>query len=130
MSDLMKIISWNVNGIKKNKEYVDELIEQQNPDILCIQEVKTSEIPEIENYTLYGYPSSKISNHYGTAIYSKVEPISIKKGFGDKEFDSEGRVIRLEFENFYRYENFFHAHCGNHCPRGGVLFLQPVSYNA
>lgn len=108
----MKIISWNVNGIKKRKESIDELIEQQNPDILCIQEVKTSEIPEIENYTLYGYPSSKISNHYGTAIYSKVEPISIKKGFGDKEFDDEGRVIRLEFENFYLFNVYVPSGAG------------------
>lgn len=108
----MKIISWNVNGIKKRKESVDELIEQQNPDILCIQEVKTSEIPEIENYILYGYPSSKISNHYGTAIYSKVEPISIKKGFGDKEFDDEGRVIGLEFENFYLFNVYVPSGAG------------------
>lgn len=45
----MKIISWNVNGIKKRLNDVKELIEQQNPDIICIQEVKTSDIPEIEN---------------------------------------------------------------------------------
>lgn len=105
----MKIISWNVNGIKKRLNDVKELIEQQNPDIICIQEVRTSDIPEIENYTLYGYPSSE-AGKYGTAVYTKVETLSVRKGFGDKEFDAEGRVIRMEFENFYLYNVY--------CPSG------------
>ncbi|WP_405266977.1 exodeoxyribonuclease III [Methanobrevibacter sp.] len=101
----MKIISWNVNGINPTYEngYLNQLIEEETPDIICIQEVKTAEIPELEGYDLYGFPSSETSNHYGTAVYTKIEPISHKFGLGDKEFDSEGRVIRLEFENFNLY---------------------------
>ena len=102
----MKIISWNVNGIKSVYQSGDlqELVKNESPDILCIQEIKTVEVPELDGYTLYSYPCSKRSNVYGTAIYSKVEPISVNKGIGDEEFDSEGRVINLEFENFNLYD--------------------------
>lgn len=102
----MKIISWNVNGIKSTYQSGDlqNLVKTECPDILCIQEIKTVEVPAIEEYTLYSYPCSKRSNVYGTAIYTKVEPISVNKGIGDEEFDSEGRVINLEFENFNLYD--------------------------
>ena len=107
----MKIISWNVNGLKSiiEKGFLEEII-AQDPDILCLQEVKSTEIPEIENYISYNYPASELANFYGTAIYTKVEPLSVRKGFGDKEFDAEGRVIRMEFENFYLYNVY--------CPSG------------
>ena len=107
----MKIISWNVNGLKSiiEKGFLDEII-AQDPDILCLQEVKSTEIPEIENYISYNYPASELVNFYGTAVYTKVEPLSVRKGFGDKEFDAEGRVMRMEFENFYLYNVY--------CPSG------------
>lgn len=98
----MKIISWNVNGI--NSKYksgnLEDLIKNEKPDILCIQEIKTKDVPEIDGYSLYSYPASKNSRFYGTALYTKIEPLSVDKGFGDDEFDQEGRVIRLEFESF------------------------------
>ena len=97
----MKIISWNVNGIKsiiRNGNF-DEIFGQK-PDILCLQEVKSTEIPDVEGYYKYLNPCSTNSGLYGTAIYTKIEPISYRFGFGKKEFDQEGRVIRLEFENF------------------------------
>lgn len=107
----MKIISWNVNGLKSIIEngYFEEIL-SQDPDILCLQEVKSTEIPKIKNYISYNYPASELVNLYGTAIYTKVEPLSVRKGFGDKEFDAEGRVIRMEFENFYLYNVY--------CPSG------------
>ena len=109
----MKIISWNVNGLKSIIENGNfEEILSQDPDILCLQEVKSTEIPEIENYISYNYPASELVNLYGTAIYTKVEPLSVRKGFGDKEFDAEGRVIRMEFENFYLYNVY--------CPSGAI----------
>lgn len=97
----MKIISWNVNGINSiiKKGFLDKIF-SQNPDILCLQEVKSTKIPEIDGYVAYNNPSSELTNLYGTAIYTKIEPLSVRKGFGDKEFDAEGRVIRMEFENF------------------------------
>lgn len=92
----MKIISWNVNGIKSTYGSGDlqELVKKESPDILCIQEIKTIEVPELDGYTLYSFQCSKRSNVYGTAIYSKVVPICVNKEIGDEEFDSEGRVIK------------------------------------
>ena len=100
----MKIISWNVNGLKSIIEngFLNEILNEK-PDILCLQEVKSTEIPEIEGYYCFNNPCTTMPNLYGTAIYSKIEPISIRFGFNDREFDSEGRVIRLEFENFNLY---------------------------
>ena len=56
----MKIISWNVNGIKSTYKngYLSELVTNEKPDILCIQEVKTQDIPKLDGYTLIGFPSS------------------------------------------------------------------------
>lgn len=101
----MKIVSWNVNGIKStyNNGGLKSLIKEQSPDILCIQEIKTVDVPELDGYVLYSYPSSGSSNLYGTAVYTKVKPLSVSKGIGDGEFDAEGRVINLEFENFNLY---------------------------
>lgn len=101
----MKIISWNVNGIqaRKRDKSLDRLIENENPDILCIQEIRTTNVPKLEDYTVCINPWSKYSNYYGTAIYTKICPISIRNGFGDEEFDLEGRVINFEFEEFNLY---------------------------
>ncbi len=79
--------------------FLDEIFDQK-PDILCLQEIKSKEIPEIEGYTAIPNPNREKSGFYGTAIYTKIEPITVRKGFGSSEFDKEGRVIRAEFENF------------------------------
>mgnify|MGYP004447757743 FL=1 len=98
----MKIISWNVNGIKSTHKmgHLEELVKKESPDVLCIQEIKTKDVPILDDYTLYSFPSSKVKHLYGTAVYTKIEPISVNKGIGHEEFDLEGRVIDLEFENF------------------------------
>ena len=96
----MKIISWNINGITKTFEdgFLDEVL-KQNPDILCIQEIKTSVIPVIQGYAAYAHPSS-VKGSYGTAIYTKIEPLDVGRVFDEGEFYDEGRVMRMEFENF------------------------------
>ncbi len=100
----MKIISWNINGLKSliKTGHFEEIF-KQNPDILCLQEVKSAEIPEIEGYYSYLFPSKKAVNYSGVAVYSKKEAISFRKGFGLKEADCEGRVLRLDFEDFQLY---------------------------
>lgn len=100
----MKIVSWNVAGLRAclNKG-LDRFVAEDKADIYCFQETK---ITEEENpfhplgYREYLYPAKK-KGYSGTMIYSKVEPISIKYGIDDEEYDSEGRTITLEFENFY-----------------------------
>lgn len=74
----MKIISWNVNGLKSIIEngFFEEIIDQ-DPDILCLQEIKSTEIPEIENYISYNYPASELVNLYGTAIYTFMKLLQV-----------------------------------------------------
>lgn len=112
---IMKIISWNVNGIKSTYKSgnLEEVIKKENPDILCIQEIKTKEVPNLDGYTLFSYPASKSTNFYGTAIYTKIEPLSIDKGFDDEEFDAEGRIIRCEFESFNLYNVYSPSGAGS-----------------
>ena len=101
----MKIISWNVNGIRAvlKKGFLD-FMNQENPDIICIQETKAS--PEqvelnLENYP-YKYWNSAIKKGYsGTAIFSKIKPITIENNLQIEKHDQEGRVICFELDNYY-----------------------------
>ena len=101
----MKLISWNVNGLRAalNKGFEDFFYEI-DADIFCIQETKMQE-GQIENFELKGYKqywNSAIKKGYsGTAIFTKIEPKNVKYGIGKREHDQEGRVITLEFEKFY-----------------------------
>ena len=100
----MKLISWNVNGIRAcvNKGF-KEFFEKVNADIFCIQETKCQpgqiEL-EFEGYKSY-WNSAERKGYSGTAIFTKKEPISVKYGIGIEEHDKEGRVITLEYKDFY-----------------------------
>lgn len=100
----MKIVSWNVAGFRAClKKGFLSFFEQENPDIICIQEVKA----EKNQYDFHpkGYfeylNSAERKGYSGTLIYSKVQPISIRYGIGVPKFDIEGRSITLEFLDFY-----------------------------
>lgn len=100
----MKIISWNVAGLRAcYKKGLEEFFLSELPDMFCMQETKVLEKENplhIEGYKEYLYPAEK-KGYSGTMIYSKIEPLSIKYGIGIEEFDSEGRIITLEYDNFY-----------------------------
>ena len=100
----MKLISWNVNGIRAvlTKGFED-FFNKINADIFCIQETKCQEGQvdlEFEGYKSY-WNSAEKKGYSGTAIFTKIEPLSVKYGIGIEEHDKEGRVITLEFEKFY-----------------------------
>lgn len=100
----MELISWNVNGIRAclNKGFKD-FFEKQKADIFCIQETKCQDGQvelEFEGYSSY-WNSAEKKGYSGTAIFTKEEPINVKYGIGIEEHDKEGRVITLEFKNFY-----------------------------
>ena len=100
----MKLISWNVNGIRAciNKGFKD-FFNEINSDIFCIQETKCQKDQidlEFEGYTSY-WNSAEKKGYSGTAIFTKQKPISVTYGIGIEEHDKEGRVITLEFEKFY-----------------------------
>ena len=98
----MKLISWNVRAILK-KGFEDFFYESQ-ADIFCIQETKLQ--PEqLDHFELKGYKqfwNSAVKKGYsGTAVFTKIEPIGVTYGLGIEQHDQEGRVITLEFEEFY-----------------------------
>ena len=100
----MKLISWNVNGIRAciNKGFID-FFNKIDADIFCIQETKCQKDQidlEFEGYTSY-WNSAEKKGYSGTAIFTKQKPISVTYGIGIEEHDKEGRVITLEFEKFY-----------------------------
>lgn len=100
----MKLISWNVNGMRAcvQKGFLD-FFEKADADIFCIQETKMQEgqlVLELEGYHQYwNYAQRK--GYSGTAVFTKKEPLSVAYGIGMEEHDKEGRVITLEFEEFY-----------------------------
>ena len=100
----MRLISWNVNGIRAAmKKGFLEFAAEQDADILCIQETKMqegqAEVP-LEGYHQYWYSAVK-KGYSGTAVFTKEEPISVRKGLGIEEHDNEGRALTLEFPDFY-----------------------------
>lgn len=105
----MKLISWNVNGIracinKGFKEFFDEV----NADIFCIQETKCQQNQielKFENYFDY-WNSAEKKGYSGTAVFTKEKPKTVTYGIGIEEHDKEGRIITLEFENFYLINNY------------------------
>ena len=100
----MKLISWNVNGLRAcvQKGFLD-FFEKIDADIFCIQESKlqegqiTLDLPGYHQY--WNYAQKK--GYSGTAIFSKQEPMAVTYGIGIPEHDTEGRVITLEFPEFY-----------------------------
>lgn len=102
----MKIVSWNVNGIRAiAKKNFKESLDVIDADIICIQETKAQDDQVAEVVADYGYHfavNSAVKKGYsGTAILSKVEPLSVSKGIGIEEHDQEGRVLTAEFQSFY-----------------------------
>ena len=100
----MKFISWNVNGLRActGKGFL-EYFKEADADIFCVQETKLQEGQinlELEGYRQYWNYAQK-KGYSGTAIFTKMEPLSVTYGIGIEEHDQEGRVITLEFEEFY-----------------------------
>lgn len=106
----MILTSWNVNGIRAVvKKDFDSIMESLNTDVLGLQETKAQDdqvrealfgLPSLDNYELFS--SSAIKKGYsGTAILTRVNPIEVKAGIGISSMDTEGRVLRAEFENYH-----------------------------
>lgn len=100
----MKMISWNVNGLRAcmNKDF-EVFFNDIDADIFCLQETKLQEGQidfSSEGYNCYWNYAEK-KGYSGTAIFTKKKPVSVKYGMGIEEHDKEGRLITLEFENFY-----------------------------
>ena len=99
----MKLISWNVNGLRAcvGKGFF-EFLEAEQPDMMCLQETKLQpdQAPQVEGYQEY-WCSAEKKGYSGTALFSKTEPLSVTYNLGIDEHDHEGRVITAEYPDFY-----------------------------
>ena len=101
---MVKMVSWNVNGIRAviGKGFL-EFFQKEDADIFCIQETKVQEgqvsLPLDGYYQYWNYAQKK--GYSGVAVFTKVKPVSVSYGIGIEEHDNEGRVITLEFDSYY-----------------------------
>jgi len=109
----MKIISWNVNGIRAvlNKGFFN-WFKAESPDILCLQEIKAlpeQVPPHLRNTPGYNifWNSAEKKGYSGVITFSKDKPVDTKKGFGIEKFDKEGRIIINEFPSFILFNIYF-----------------------
>ncbi len=115
--DFAKIVSWNVNGLRSvlGKSSIARWIVEENPLVLCLQETKTNTkkkdgVPDLAvtapGYTTYWAHAEK-PGYAGVATLTKVPPLSVKLGIGAEKHDSEGRVLTLEFEQFFLVNTYW-----------------------
>ena len=103
----MKIISFNVNGIRAitKKDFISDM-KRVDADVICLQETKATveqtkeAIQELEGYEVYGNEATR-KGYSGTAIITRIKPLAVFKDLGIEEHDNEGRVTGVEFEDFY-----------------------------
>ena len=111
--DGLFLVSWNVNGLRAalKKGFLDSFFEL-NADIFALQEIKAlpdqlpDEVRNIPSYHIFWYPARK-KGYSGTAVFSKIEPMSVQYGLDEENFDAEGRVLTLEFDDFYFITAYF-----------------------
>ncbi len=100
----MKLISWNVNGLRSvlNKGFED-FVKKYSPDALCLQETRTPCAPIGINLPQYHHfwNHAKKAGYSGTSVFSKVKPLKVTEGIGSEKHDGEGRVLTLEFHDFF-----------------------------
>ncbi len=109
----MRLVSWNVNGLRAahRKGFLDWFAAEQ-PDILCIQETKSTieqlpdQVKSVPGYSAY-FSSSERKGYSGVALYSKEEPKSVSYGLGIERFDSEGRTIVADYGDFVLFDIYF-----------------------
>lgn len=109
----MRILSWNVNGIRAvHKKGLFLPLFKDGPDMVCVQETKAQddvfpqELKELKGYNFYLCSAEK-KGYSGTAIWTKEKPIDVKYGFGKKEFDDSGRILMLDYGRYVLYNIYF-----------------------
>jgi len=100
----MKFISWNVNGLRAalKKGFLD-FVKEADPDILCIQETRVT--PDQVDLAMPGYAAywnaAEKKGYAGTAVFTRIEPLTVSCGIGRPEHETEGRVTTLQFPDYY-----------------------------
>ncbi|MGY5881999.1 MAG: exodeoxyribonuclease III [Candidatus Thorarchaeota archaeon] len=109
----MKIVSWNVNGINASiKKGLLEFLKDEKADVYCFQETKSSpervdtSFLEFDGYHQYWHSAEK-KGYSGTLTLSRKEPLSVTRGIDKKGFDTEGRALTVEYDEFYLINTYF-----------------------
>lgn len=111
----MKLISWNTNGLRATAKqgYFDPLFRDYDPDIVCLQETKAlpdqlpEDVREVFGYQSYFCSPTTKKGYSGVAIYTKESPIAVTYGLGVPALDEEGRLITLEYADYYLINCYF-----------------------
>ena len=110
---MVRVLSWNVNGLRAVlKKGFLEWFQKESPDILCLQETKahpdqlSKSILEVPGYKIY-FSSAERKGYSGVAIFTKTAPVKIHNGFGISRFDSEGRILIAEYEDFTLFNIYY-----------------------
>ena len=114
MSKKIKILCWNVNGIRAvlQKGFL-KWLDKAKPDILCVQETRAdrlqlpSNVTDHKNYHSFWHSATVKKGYSGVVTFSKEEPIHVETGFGIEKFDQEGRVVMMEFKKFILFNVYF-----------------------
>lgn len=109
----IRILSWNINGIRAvSKKGFLPWLKKESPDILCLQEIKAT-VPQIPNelkyvpgYEAYWYPAQR-PGYSGVGTYSKIKSAKVNYGWGIGRFDSEGRALETEYDNFTLFNIYY-----------------------
>ncbi|MBA3017599.1 MAG: exodeoxyribonuclease III [Desulfobacteraceae bacterium] len=110
----IKMISWNVNGIRAvmNKDFMESFI-RMDADIVAIQETKiqepqlTDKMKNIEGYESYWSFSTVKKGYSGIGVYTRIKPQNVKYGMGISKYDNEGRIIEMDFKDFIFFNIYF-----------------------
>lgn len=110
---MLTLLSWNVNGLRAvHKKGFQAFVKKYKPDILCLQETKAhleqlpEELVKIDAYHSF-FSEAEKKGYSGTALYSRLQPRSLDYGIGKKKFDSEGRYLIAEFDDFLLFNIYF-----------------------
>ncbi|MBN2096485.1 exodeoxyribonuclease III [Candidatus Peregrinibacteria bacterium] len=114
MSKKIKLLSWNVNGIRAGlRKGFLKWLDETRPDILCIQETKAdrlqlpASVTDHKHYHSFWHSAACKKGYSGAATFSLEEPIHVDVGFGTEKFDCEGRVVMTEFKHFILFNVYF-----------------------
>lgn len=118
----MKIVSWNLNGIKAcSRKGLLDFVRTQDADVYCFQEIKVSTkddlaaLADVAGYEAHWFPAQK-NGYSGVSIWTRIKPVSIIRGIGIAEFDQEGRMLGLDFDTFILLNTYF-PHSGRNLER-------------
>lgn len=110
----LKLLSWNVNGIRAvERKGFNDWLQRESPDILCLQETKakpeqlSKDLIQPTDYTTYWNYPEEAKGYSGVATFTKEKPLDVKYGLGIKEFDTEGRAIIAKYSRFILFNVYF-----------------------